>query len=410
MYRLNHDNGRDPPERPCNVFDLIGGVGSGGFIAILLVVFGLTTEEASEEFANMSINILDKEDIDAETRTAALRGYVGDLLAKYKIYQSARLLDTNDHSKGCKLAVAISYKRNAGSVCILRNFSSRQEQPLNLTIAEANAATLDYIGADWTLSNPIQEIIAEAHETFGGDEKVACPLSLGCGHAGIFATPESSSMVELGKLLERLAMDGERKAESIGSLMGQLGLHHRFSVSRGLERDGTKINTATLGVITQHTQAYLRELQISYQVEACTSALRLRIKLASLNQLRYLGVRQSLSPQLPPLTKTFVMRKKPWEFIEKVLLSERGSGDINGPRMLFVTGIGGCGKTQLMLRFMKDHKSKFTHQFFIDGSSEDRIRSDMVRNMRALGTDHSQKEFEDCILFLSQWALATSIR
>ncbi|KIM27345.1 hypothetical protein M408DRAFT_24574 [Serendipita vermifera MAFF 305830] len=420
MYRLNHDTCNDPPTRPCTVFDMIGGVGSGGFIAILLVAFGLTAEDALEEFANLSVNILDKQDIDAETRTMFLQEYVEDLLLRHKIDHNLGPLDVNDRSKGCKLAVFVSYKSNAGSTCMLRNRSSRQEQSPNVTIAEAllatlatpplftpvqvlkNAATFEYIGADWTLSNPTQEIIAEAHEALGADERVACLLSLGCGHPGIFATPERASMAEWNKLLERLAMDGERRAESIRSQMGQLGLYHRFSVSRGLEREDKKINTINPGVITQHTQAYLGELQVFNQIETCTNALRLRIKVASLDQLRYLGAGHILSLKLPPLTKTFVMRKKPWKFLEKVLLSEGDSRSIAGSRMLFVTGIGGCGKTQLMLRFMTEYRSRFTHQFFIDGSSEDRIRSDIVRNVRALGPEHSQKGFEDCILFLSQ--------
>ncbi|KIM24464.1 hypothetical protein M408DRAFT_75869, partial [Serendipita vermifera MAFF 305830] len=95
------------------------------------------------------------------------------------------------------------------------------------------------------------------------------------------------------------------------------------------------------------------------------------------------------------------MRKKPWEFIEKILLGPRCQNDIDGPRILFITGIGGCGKTQLMLRFMRENKPKFAYQFFIDGSSEDRIRADIVRNIRALGIEHTQKQFEDCLLFLS---------
>ncbi|KIM20565.1 hypothetical protein M408DRAFT_333927 [Serendipita vermifera MAFF 305830] len=420
MYRINNDIDSKPSERPCTIFDMIGGVGSGGFIAILLAVLGLTAEEASEEFANLSLNILDKQDIDAETRTNALRGYVNDLLAKYRIDQNSRLIDTNNRSKGCKLAVAISYKHNTGSICILRNYTSRQEKSLNLTITEAVLATLatpplfasaqiikdtvmfDYIGADLILNNPTQEVVAEAHEAFGAEENVACLLNLGSGHAGVFSTPEDSSMVELAKLLERLAMDGERKAESIGSQMGQLGLYYRFNVSHGLEINRVGKITMDPGVITQQTQAYLGKVHVSHQIEACTSALRLRTKVASLNQLRYLGGIQSISPQLPPLTKTFVMRKEPWNFIEKALLSERDIRDINGPRMLFVTGIGGCGKTQLMLRFMKEHKSRFIYQFFIDGSSEDRIRDDIVRNVRSLGTEHSRRTFEDCILFLSQ--------
>ncbi|KIM19800.1 hypothetical protein M408DRAFT_30919, partial [Serendipita vermifera MAFF 305830] len=240
MHQLNHDIRSDPPERPCTVFDMIGGVGSGGFIAILLVVFGLTVEDTLEEFINLSVNILGKQDIDAETRTTVLLKYIDDLLTKYEIDPTLRLLDGNNRSKGCKLAVAISYRSNAGSVCFLRNYITRQGQAPNLTIAEAILATVatpplftstqvlkstttfDYIGEDWALSNPTREIIAEAHEAFGADEKVACLLSLGCGHAGIFAAPDSSSMKEWNKLLERLAMDGERKAESLGSHMGPL--------------------------------------------------------------------------------------------------------------------------------------------------------------------------------------------
>lgn len=123
-----------------------------------------------------------------------------------------------------------------------------------------------------------------------------------------------------------------------------------------------------------------------------------------------------LSPRLPPLTKTFVMRTEPWEVIEKTLLGPKDpEGD--GPRMLVVTGIAGCGKTQIMLKFMKVHESKwvtcmslshsshpsrFANRFFVDGSSEDRIRADIIRNVRALGPDHAQKGFDECLAFLSQ--------
>jgi GTPase SAR1 family protein len=52
------------------------------------------------------------------------------------------------------------------------------------------------------------------------------------------------------------------------------------------------------------------------------------------------------------------MRKKPWKFIEKVLLGVRDSADADVPRMLAVTGMGGCGKTQLVLKFMHVHKDQ----------------------------------------------------
>jgi GTPase SAR1 family protein len=52
------------------------------------------------------------------------------------------------------------------------------------------------------------------------------------------------------------------------------------------------------------------------------------------------------------------MRKKPWEFVEKAMFDVRDDADNDEPRMLVVTGMGGCGKTQLMLKFIQVHKNK----------------------------------------------------
>ncbi|KIM23915.1 hypothetical protein M408DRAFT_319259, partial [Serendipita vermifera MAFF 305830] len=378
----------------------------------------MTIEEVLEEFTNLSANLLDKHDIDAQARTDALRQYIDNLLVKYKIDQKHRLLDINDHPNGCKLAVPISYKRHAGSFCVLRNYATRQEQTLNLTVAEAmmatlatpplftstqilkDAATFEYIGADWTLSNPAQETITEAHNAFGADEKVACLLNLGCGHPGVFAAPNLSSSADWNRFLEQLVTNAERTAQNLESQIGRLGIYHRLSVSNGLESTITDTKMGP-GDIMAHTKVYLDDTRVSQQMDKCAETLRLREGVIPLEQLRYRGGLAVLPPRLPPLTKTFVMRKQPWDFVEKALLGPRHPKDIDGPRMLFVTGMGGCGKTQLMLRFMKEYKSRFTHQFVIDGSSEDRIRADVLRNMRALGTEHSQKSFDDCLLFLS---------
>lgn len=70
--------------------------------------------------------------------------------------------------------------------------------------------------------------------------------------------------------------------------------------------------------------------------------------------------------------------------------------------MLIVSGIGGCGKTQLALKFMRVHEAKFASRFVIDGSSESRIRTDILRHVRSLAIEHSQKDFEECLLFLAQ--------
>ena len=73
------------------------------FIAILLVVFGLTAEQAFDEFIDLSVDVLDKNGLDAEARTAALSAYTQDLLEKHGFQKDVHLLDQNLRAKGCKL-------------------------------------------------------------------------------------------------------------------------------------------------------------------------------------------------------------------------------------------------------------------------------------------------------------------
>jgi hypothetical protein len=57
---------------------------------------------------------------------------------------------------------------------------------------------------------------------------------------------------------------------------------------------------------------------------------------------------------MPELTPNYVERKVPTDFIEKCVLEE-GGGIKQGSKKIIVTGIGGCGKTQLVRNFVKKH-------------------------------------------------------
>jgi len=199
-------------------------------------------------------------------------------------------------------AIPISYKLHAASICILRNYAVRHEQTLNLTIAEALMATMatpplftstpvykgstafECIGAELTLSNPTQEMIAEAHGTFGADKRVACLLSLGSGHPGIFSTPDKPSVAEWNRFLEGLVMDAERKAQTLEFQMGHLGIYYRFSVGSGLERTNPSTVMGPGGVII-HTQVYIGDAKVSKAMGICTGLLRTRDGVITLGQL-----------------------------------------------------------------------------------------------------------------------------
>ena len=76
------------------------------------MVLGLDAEQTLDEFVELSINILEKHDMDAPARTAALEIYINGLLERYEIGKEKRLLDTNSRSKGSKMFVLLIYDFN----------------------------------------------------------------------------------------------------------------------------------------------------------------------------------------------------------------------------------------------------------------------------------------------------------
>jgi GTPase SAR1 family protein len=58
------------------------------------------------------------------------------------------------------------------------------------------------------------------------------------------------------------------------------------------------------------------------------------------------------------LTPNYVERKTPMEFIEKAVFEQNGSVKL-GSKRIVVTGIGGCGKTQLVRKFVEIHGDRY---------------------------------------------------
>jgi hypothetical protein len=67
------------------------------------VIFRLSAEHALDEFIELSESILEKQEMDAPARTAALRVYIDKLLERHEIGKETRLQETNIRSKGSKM-------------------------------------------------------------------------------------------------------------------------------------------------------------------------------------------------------------------------------------------------------------------------------------------------------------------
>jgi hypothetical protein len=197
--------------------------------------------------------------------------------------------------------VIVMYKNHVGIPCILRNYTTRHEPALDLTVAEAmlatcatpplftptriskDFATFEYVGGDISLSNPTREVIAEAYRVFGEETTVSCLLSIGCGHPGVNPVPDYSSGT-WNEFLKRVATDSEKTAHDIGAQMSQLILYHRLSVRYGLEMNQIR-NWNDQETTTTHTKGYLNDLEVVGLVDRCVDTINHGDGFATLEQL-----------------------------------------------------------------------------------------------------------------------------
>lgn len=272
--------------KPCEIFDLIGGVGTGGLIAILLVIFKMSTSEALEEFADISIKVFKDVHPDPRMQTRKLKRVVQDIFDRYDIDPERKLISEGDATQHCKLIVPVMYKDNIGATCVLSNFSNRREPSTNLTVAEAmlttmattpifdpvkiskDFSTFEYISGDLGLSNPVREVIASAHRAFGDETTVACLLSIGCGNPGVNKPPAKSGLGSQIHFLERVGFDSERAAEELNMQMGHLALYHRLSVKIGLEVS-QPYAWKDLSEIVARTRMYVEDLEVAELASRC---------------------------------------------------------------------------------------------------------------------------------------------
>ena len=153
--------------------------------------------------------------------------------------------------------------------------------------------TFEYISGDLGLSNPVREVLAGAHRTFGDEATVSCLLSIGCGNLGVNRAPIDPDISSRVVFLERLAMDSERAAEEINTQMAQLTLYHRISVKYGLEMDVSSAWRDPHEITTQ-TSTYLNDLEVGDTVSRCVDSLKEGSGFTTLEQLSKLMVMVSI--------------------------------------------------------------------------------------------------------------------
>jgi hypothetical protein len=212
-------------------------------------------------------------------------------------------------------------------------------------------------------NNPIMEVIKEAKAIFGKDRHVSCLLSLGAGQSSIRSVSSTN-------YVKKTAEDTETVAREVQRALGRLGIYFRFSVDHGADPEGS-IKEDTLGIVAAHTAVYLesdnkvqrlnRFLTISGNTSNATldAVCKFHLILQCFYFVFTLIARAHsrmtrVSHGLPPLSAFLVAREEPMNAVIAALQKT----EHHGQRIAVVTGLSGCGKTQISLKYAYDHDNE----------------------------------------------------
>jgi hypothetical protein len=141
----------------------------------------------------------------------------------------------------------------------------------------------EYLGASFGATNPVRELITEAHSLFGGDSSVASLLSLGAGHPGVISFP-SGDGVDLSRAMHDMMSDCEQRAQEIERQIGRVGIYFRFSVEQEMQSDRLGPVAETSQVVAQ-TENYVAEHRVDQKIGDFVRNFDCAARLITLDQL-----------------------------------------------------------------------------------------------------------------------------
>jgi hypothetical protein len=159
--------------------------------------------------------------------------------------------------------------------------------------AEIGTGRRKYTSAGMNHTNPIKDVLDEAEQIFGKDQRVACIFSLGAGVSLQMTMPSNLAHLEVHGLLQAMEMQQMVVTKEVGRRFGTLEVYYRFSIpgiGSGCLSDWTDWD---MGNIEHHAEEYLNTPNCSKEMDAAAeqlSAGRGTITLDGLSKLQSFGL------------------------------------------------------------------------------------------------------------------------
>ncbi|PHH49543.1 Vegetative incompatibility protein HET-E-1 [Ceratocystis fimbriata CBS 114723] len=277
--------------KPHEMFDFIGGTGTGGIIAIMLGRLKMTIEQSIQAYTILSEAIYNLEPKTPRTLTSrALLATKLESAFKEMVQSSCsdpscgprqgNDIHTTDtcpsrdalfQDKFCtKTAVLAMTKVNLETSPTIfttygtsAGFGACKVWEIARAISTANASLSvkvgrdeqEFVDAKYGYNNPCEVLIAEAKSEFPGREMII--LSIGTGVGNVVEISHSKNSVLTAS--SKVATTAKQTELRLRDKYCNEGYYYRFNVDRGLEDYSTFPKSRERGVIASHTSNYLRE-------------------------------------------------------------------------------------------------------------------------------------------------------
>ncbi|EUC58467.1 calcium-independent phospholipase A2-gamma, putative, partial [Rhizoctonia solani AG-3 Rhs1AP] len=383
--------------QPHEHFDVIAGAGTGGISACMLGRLRMPVDKAIAEYAKLVKEVFKEKKMSGPTMykgtklqealNAMIRDATGD--------EGERMIESRE-SLGCRTVVFAMAKHNlnANLPVLFRSYTVTTNPGPDCTIREALYATMahpdlfkpidivdssvsqSFVGGELGCSNPLAHVLSEVKRIYP-DRQVACIISIGAGHARTIQIPTASRWHRTQDviIMKDMARDSERVAEEMmGRFEGTGAVYVRFNVDQGLQNMKDD-SWEKMGEAMQHTSAYLRKREISLKLEeAVRASMERRGVVTTAHAAGQVSRIPDAAKQLPIITRC----PAPTAFYtgredENTQLITCITGGKNELRVCVIYGLGGVGKTQLILNVIERTWDEWDHIIFVDASSAEAI-------------------------------------